>query len=185
MQRILSLYDWGLLEPGKGVFIRSTVEGLRSVRLRVNAPSPAVLYVKQADIPDAMFLARVEGLDEIQFNLEGDYELVAVGGEVWLDTLDGSSAHVEPVETASFTRIVERRARNPELEIMERRMAENMERRMALLTNSVTSILAEKEAELVAARTAANAASPAVSEPDAGQVSPVEPAPAVESGNAE
>ena len=185
MQRILSLYDWGILEPGKGVVIRSTVEGLRSVRLRVNAPSPAALYVKQDGISDAMFLARVEGLDEINFYVQGDYELLAVGGEVWIDTLDGADGHVDAVETASFTRIVERRARNPELEIMERRMAENMERRMALLTNSVTSILAEKEAELVAARTAANAASPAVSEPDAGQVPPAEPAPTVEGGNAE
>ena len=183
MQRVLSLYDWGLLEPGKSVTIASTVEGVRSIRLRTNAPSPAALYVKQDGIPDAMFLARVEGLDEIQFNLEGDYELVAVGGEVWFDTLDGSAAHVDAVETESFTRIVERRARNPELEIIERRMAENMERRMAMLTNSVSAILAEKDREIVAAR---NAAAPAVdetSEQDAGSVPSDPPAEPVEGGN--
>lgn len=172
MQRVLSVYDWQCLPDGEAAVIPSDVEHLRPVRLRVNAPSPLALYVKTEDCKDAIFLAYVQGLDEIQFNVTGPYKLFAIGGELWFDTLDGARADVEPVDATSFTSIVERRARNPELEIMERKMQQNMERRMAALLGVVGERLEENERELLAARTALAAASAAAREQDAGSVPP-------------
>ena len=164
MQRILSVYDWRKLPFDSQAVILSDLTHQRSVRVRVNAPEPMALYLKQDDIEEEIFLAYVIGLDEIQFEVLGSYSLIARGGDVWFDTLDGSDQSVEPVEPASFTQIVERRVRNPEMELMERKMAENIERRLSDIYASMSTTLAAKEAELVAARTliaSANTTEPA------------------------
>lgn len=175
MQRILSVYDWQVLPAGSEVNFKSDLSEQRLVRLRVNAPSPAALYVKLPDVVDPIFLARVVGLDEVQFNVAGPFTLMAYEGDCWFDTLDGARADVEAVEPDSFTSIVERKARNYELELIERKMQENIERRMSALMGDMSSRLAAKDLEIEAARTAAAAASTPASEPAGGQVPPAEP----------
>jgi len=178
MQRILSVYDWQVLSAGTEVKIETDLLEQRLVRIRVNAPSPMALYVRVPDAEEPIFLARVEGLDEIQFNVAGPYTLMAFDGEVWFDTLDGARADVEAVEPDSFTSIVERKARNHELELIERKMQENIERRLAAVMGAVSNAFAEKEAELEAARNAVAAASAPAPQPTDGQVPsppPVEP----------
>jgi len=137
MQRILSIYDWQLLKPETAFVVKSDLEHQRTVRLRVNAPETTAIYLQQVDKTDGtvldVFLARVEGQDEIQFDVFGDYKIFTSGTELWFDTLDGTRPDVEPVDATSFTNIVERQARNPELEIMELRMRQNAEAREALL----------------------------------------------------
>lgn len=160
MQRIFSLYDWNRLAVGEQATIETTIEHQRAVRLKVNAPAPMALFVRQDDLPEEMFLAHVVGLDEIEFHVQGNYTLIPTGGEVWFDTLDGSDPSVSPVEPASFTQIVERQVRNPEIELMERKMQENIERRMSAMYAGMTATLAQKDAEIEAARKAALAAVP-------------------------
>ncbi len=155
MQRVLSIYDWQKLPKNERAVFQSDVIGQRLVRLRVNAPNRVAVYLNLPDLVDPVFVATVHGLDEIQFYVEGDYKLSAIGGELWFDTLDGTRPDVEPVEPDSFTSIVERRQRNPELELLERKMHENMERRMNYLTALMTEELEQKEAEFVARRKAA------------------------------
>lgn len=175
MQRILSVYDWQLLKAEHAIKIASELEEQRLVRMRVNAPSPMQLWLRVPDAEDSIFLARVEGLDEIQFNIAGEYELLAMGGEVWFDTLDGARAEVEAVEPDSFTSIVERKVRNQEMELMERKMQENIERRMAIVMGSINAKLAKKDAEIEAARNAAAAASTPAPQQSGGQVPPAQP----------
>lgn len=184
MQRILSVYDWQRLPSEEQIVINSDVPGQRLVRLRVNAPAPVALYVQLPDIVDPVFLAQVNGLDMIEFNVEGSYKLFAFGGELWFDTLDGTRADVEAVDPTSYTSIVERKARNPELEIMERKMAENLDRRMSILIGQVSAQLEEKELQLVAARTAAEEAMRTARKQDAGQVPPNPPAESADGGDA-
>jgi hypothetical protein len=183
MQRILSIYDWQKLPVGSQAVIKTDLDHQRTVRLKVNAQLPMSLFIRQDDYEDEIFLAYIVGLDEIQFQVQGDYTLIPLGGDVWFQTLDGADPSVQPVEPASFTQIVERQVRNPEIELMERRMAENMERRMAILTEQVAVTLAMKDAEIVAARTAAEAANKSEPVEAVGAVAPVEPAAPVAGGN--
>lgn len=183
MQRIFSVYDWRLLPVGSQITIKSELVDQRAVRLKVNAPSPMSLYLRQDDFDEQIFLAHVVGLDEIEFYVQGDYTLIPIGGEVWFDTLDGADPSVDPVEPASFTQIVERRVRNPEIELMERKMQENIERRMAAMYADVTHTIAMKDAEIVAAREAAEAANKVEPVKAVEPAAPGEPAAAIGAGN--
>lgn len=158
MQRILSVYDWQLLPEGSQFSVSSDIDHQRSVRLRVNAPMPMALYINQAELDAPVLLAHVVGLDEIQFEVLGDYVVMADQGDCFFDTLDGTKPFVESVDNESFTQIVERRVRNPELELIERRMQENMERRMALMAAEVAQITAQQQANREAAYAEARAA---------------------------
>lgn len=167
MQRILSIYDWQKIGEGSQVTVKSDVVGQRKVRLRVNSPTPVQLWLKDTEIDDEFFLARVAGLDEIEFSVVGNYTLIPVGGEVWFDTLDGSPADLSPVDDTSFTRIVERQPPS-ELEIMERRMMENANRRMEAMLSAFEEVIREKEDSGVsAASNTANAGGKTVKSSDA------------------
>ena len=144
MQRIFAIYDWQHLPVGSRATVKTDLRHQRTVRLKVNAPKPMALYLSQED-GEEMFLAHIVGLDEIEFHVQGDYTLLPLGGDVYFNTQDGSNPAVDPIEPASFTQIVERRVRNPELELMERKMAENMERRMAAMYAGIAAQIAEKE----------------------------------------
>lgn len=183
MQRILSLYDWRHLPVGSAASIETDLLHQRSVRLRVNAPSPMALYIQQDDVEDLTFLAYIVGLDEIQFEVQGGYRLIAQDGDVWIDTQDGSIPSVEPVSPDSFTQIVERRVRNPELELMERKMQENIERRMAAMYANVTQTIAMKDAEIAAARKASETIDTIAPAQTDGQTPSGEPAAAADAGN--
>lgn len=146
MQRILSVYDWEKMEVGEAMAFKTDLPDQRPVRIRVNAPSPAELWIEQgrgANENNVMFLAVVHGLDEIQFHAQGDFTLFSTGGEVWFHTLDGERGDVEPVDDTSFTAIVTRRVRNPEQEIMELRARQNMERILAAQRAEFAAMLAE------------------------------------------
>lgn len=183
MQRILSLYDWQKLPFDNRAVIVSDIEHQRSVRVRVNAPEPMALYISQPDYDEEIFLAYVVGLDELQFEIQGSYSLIARGGDVWFDTLDGTNPAVEPHEPASFTQIVERRVRNPEMELMERKMQENIERRMAAMIDTVNMTLAAKDAEIEAARNPAPATDSAEPVKADGAETPGEPVAAAGDGS--
>lgn len=149
MQSIKSVYDWQMMDIGEAVSFTSELPHQRSVRLRVNAPSPAQLWLQQegeGNEINKMFLASVSGLDEIRFEVVGGFTLFVTGGEVWFDTLDGVRADVEPVDDTSFTTIVTRKLRNPEQEIMEHLARQNMEKMLAAQRAEIATMLAEAKA---------------------------------------
>lgn len=183
MQRILNVYDWTRLAVGDRATVRTTLEGPRPVKIKVNAPAPMSLYFTQEGIAEEIFLAHICGLDEIEFHIEGDYTIFPLGGDVWFDTLDGSDPSVEAVDPASFTQIVERRVRNPEMELMERKMQENIERRMATMYAGFSAEVRQKEMDLEAARKALDAANKAEPLPADGSSPPVEPVAAAADGS--
>lgn len=178
MQRILSVYDWQHLPAGSQFSVSSDIEHQRSVRLRVNAPFPMALFINQAEFEQPILLAHVVGLDEIQFEILGDYQVMADGGDVYFDTLDGTKPFVESVDNESFTQIVERRVRNPELELIERRMQENMERRMGMLAYEIAEANRQRDEALAAARPVDTPAVAGGTDPVKSETAPVSPAPA-------
>lgn len=163
MQRINSIYTWGLVKKGEKITIISDNPEQRSVRLQINAPHKTPVYISQDDNAEPYFLALVEGLEEISFAVTGSYNLWPTDGEIWLDTLDGSRAGLEAVDDTSFTKVMGRRAVSPEIEMMQRLMYEN-QRRFELMTIDLQQKAAENERKANDARNAAKAAIAAVAD---------------------
>lgn len=104
----------------------------RDVRLELNTERPTRLGLLLEDKSER-FLAVVEGRDTVVFTIEGPCEVwPSSDGEVWWYTVEmEAAAIVSNAET--YTKIAERRARNPDLELVARRMQQNADRRMAAL----------------------------------------------------
>lgn len=171
MQRVHNLDKWFNLEQGKQVDFPSTRP--RRIRLEVNSPGDCQLYAVQED-GDLIFLATFKGRDTIEFVTEGKVGLLADGADCWIFTADGDDVSSIIEAPVSFTRVMQRRQRNPELERIAAEMRFNTERRL------------EKQADELAAlferRLAAVQAQPKAEAP-AGAVSPEPPPPEAE-GNA-
>jgi len=127
MQRMFNLAKWRTITEGE--MIAFATERPRQVRLEVNSPDRVRLFVQEGTNEPA-FLARVEGRDTIEFSADGPFELTVTGGDCAFYTADGDDWSVAPVEDTTFTKIVERRMRNPELEYMMAMSHRNMEVRL-------------------------------------------------------
>lgn len=148
MQKIRNISDWIRVEDGKAINFERT--NGRLVRLQVNAPQPVCLDYADAN-GETTFLARVVGRDVVEFTCSGEFAIIVTGGDLWLHTVDGEQIHFEIPEAVTFTKLVERRQRNPELELMERRMHENF-RRLLLAQQQQMAVVVDQR---VAAATAA------------------------------
>lgn len=127
MQRMFNLDKWTRLDKGKG--LEFTNPRPRNVRLEVNSPVKAALHVIDEHGEDH-FLALVEGRETVEFGTTGAFSLTS-DAECNVYTADGADISSVVVEPVILTKIAERRARNPELEYLQRVMYENMERRIA------------------------------------------------------
>lgn len=128
MQRMFNLDKWRYLAQGE--VIRFTSDRPRTVRLEVNAEDKCKFFVAEG-AEDPVFLAVVEGRDALEFSAQGEFDLLVTGGSAAIYTADGDDWSVAEVDGATFTKIVERRMRNPELEYMMFVQNQNMEKRLA------------------------------------------------------
>lgn len=74
------------------------------------------------------FLALVKGRDRVEFFSDGAFELIAEGGSVYVYTADSTDIALRVVAPVIFTRIANRKQRNPHLEMMEYQMRMNQQR---------------------------------------------------------
>lgn len=151
MQRLFNLNKWVELEEGAGVSFPSTKP--RLVRLEVNAPGVSFLYVSQdqdpydqAEKPEPVFLARVEGRDTLEWHTSGGFSLIAEGGPCNVYTVDGDDVSFVNLSPTVFTRIAERRKRSPELEYIAAMMQRNMERRLDQQAAELRTLFERREA---------------------------------------
>ena len=131
MKNLKDVNKFVLAKPGEAL---SLVEGEfpREVRLEVNAESACHLALR-TDAGEPRFLAVVEGRETVLFTIEGPTEVwPTCDGQVWWWTVELEDAAVVS-DAETYTKIAERRARNPELERVARKMQENADRRMAAL----------------------------------------------------
>lgn len=107
----------------------------RCIRLHFNCESETAIYRVFADTDDQQLIAVVPaGLETVEFHAAGEVRFIAVpisGTEVWYQTADIEPTYAEVNDPVIFTRIANRRHRNPEIEEMMFRMQMNMERRFA------------------------------------------------------
>lgn len=125
MQRIFNVENWIVIEPGQ--VLEYPAEKPRLVRLEVNAAAESQLFMLNA-ANEAFFLALVKGRDTIEFVSSGKFSLSVAENACSVYTVDGSNIAHTVEAPQSFTRVVERRRRNPELEIIAAQMAANMNR---------------------------------------------------------
>lgn len=142
----------------------------RTVRLEINAPFETRLYISPLGGDEALFLATVHGLDVVQFISDGAFTLYG-DGDFSLYSSEFETVAVEVLEPLIFTEIAERRARNPELEFMMKKMSENLERRIAATQNDFLAALERERQNNVDTR--APSQEPAVPEPVPAPVKPV------------
>lgn len=129
--RIHNVSKWKKLQPGEVLELAGQDE--RRVRIELNCPAPTRLDLIQSD-GKPVFLAVVQGLETVEFKAGATVQLVATSeDEVWYFTSDGERVAAKNVQAKSFTKIAQRRTRNPELERMMFKMQQNMERRFAML----------------------------------------------------
>lgn len=111
-------------------------ENRRYMRLEVLAEEPANLYVHYGR--ETHFIGGFEGYDVVQFEVPGVFTITAKGGQckIWTPELESAGA-IEIPEAVSFTKIMTRRTRNPELEAMMHKVQQNMERRIEQVERDV------------------------------------------------
>lgn len=152
MQRMHNLEKWSELPPGKAMSF--VVDWPRVVRIDVNVAGKANLFVI-GDGGTPRFLAFVTGRDVVEFAANGRFGLIADGDPTFVYSVDGDTWSLDVPAPEIFTRVREKRARNPELEYIMAKMAHNMERRLAQqateIERAIRGRIASREAEPSAA----------------------------------
>lgn len=148
--RLDALDRWRLVAQGEILKLPGTVDGLRKVRLHLNCEDTTWVYVSYAELDGvaAQFLAVAgPGPETIEFHAEGDLLVSFAPGspdgepsQVWLYTAE-LEPNVEPNPNAvTFTEIMTRRARNPELEMMQAIARHNQRQMEATLDQQAANI---------------------------------------------
>lgn len=127
MQRIYNLDKWFRLDEGQSLKMKPGKA--RRIRLEVNSPAEVSLYAVIAGV-EPIFLALVKGRDLVEFNSPGGegFEIMGEGASVYLYTVDGVDVHARSDGSESFVRLMERKPRNREAELMAYHMQQNMQR---------------------------------------------------------
>lgn len=175
--KLNSLDRWKLLGGNQLVLAGDELGTERRVRLHVNSAEEHALYVTDVDGEQRLLTVVPAGLETVEFWASGRLGIVSdapEGAEIWYQTAETEPTHVEVRDPVIFTKIANRRHRNPELEEIMYRMQANMDRRLAQQSEEFEAALERRRLEEVNGRqpetietkapgAAANAGSGAVS----------------------
>lgn len=151
-QRLFNLTKWSFLEEGQAIVYHNPKR--RTVILDVNCPDEVSFYVRMSteDIEEdparqddvkhnrlrpgadrdainpVVFLAVCKGRDQLEFAVEGEFSLMVEGGNAYVYTQDSSDISFKEEAPLIFTRIANRRQRNPQQEWIEYKLRENQRR---------------------------------------------------------
>lgn len=189
-----ALSDWKLVPGGQQLLLPSDNEGHRRVRIDLNCEEQTRLYVDHVGNPDkeAQFVAVAgPGLETVEFFVQGDISVgfeTSGGAQIWIYTAELEPNVSEVPDAVSFTEIHQRRARNPELELMqfyarqnERRMDERLARMEELAAQK--GVPANVDSGQTAPVAAGNGAKPVGGDGQvSGEVPPVQGEPASPAG---
>lgn len=133
-----------LAKPGEGLLLENTKR--REVRLELNTAAPCQLRIQYSK-NDIRFLANVHGRETVTFIANGSVGIYPDSeDEVWWWTPEMEKTSVLIPDAETFTKIAQRRERNPDLERVARKMAENTDRRMAAMFAEFDRRIAAAEA---------------------------------------
>lgn len=160
MQRIQNIEKWKHVAAGGAMNFE--YEWRRTIRLDVNAAGTAALFYVDGN-GETTFLALVTGRDVVEFQCQGDaFSIVVEDADAWFYTIDGERMAVSLPDAVKFTKLIERRQRNPEVELMRYHMEATMKGMMEHQQREL-----DRRIDRLAAASAAPAAKP-VAKGDAG-----------------
>lgn len=131
--KLNSLSRWLSLDNTKAILFSGTSDNERLVRIQFNLEAVTTFYVGK-DQMDADLLCTIgPGQETVEFYAQGDFYIFAEkdAGMVKYQSADLEPTFSEVVDPVIFTKIANRRHRNPEMEEMMYRMQLNVERRLA------------------------------------------------------
>lgn len=130
--KLNSLARWAVLDGGKAIVFAGSDVAERRVRINFNLEAVTSFFIDIAG--EEVFLCTLPpGLETLEFNAPGTFRVYAEKGSgvVQYQSADLEPTFSEVVDPVIFTKIANRRHRNPELEEIMYRMQANMERRLA------------------------------------------------------
>lgn len=130
-----ALADWKNLSAQSAIiFDGPKGSGARRVRLHVNCEADTVFYYQDYAGEDRLLTAVSAGVHTLEFYAEGKVGVFRAGkAQVWYQTAEDQPTFVKVVDPKVFTKIAQRRERNPELERMFAMMQRNAMQREAQL----------------------------------------------------
>lgn len=144
MQRIQNMASWQKVEDGKALNMLGGA--MRRVRLDVNAPEAVRLWFVNGN-GEMTFLARVVGRDVLEFvGSSEDFAIIVEGGECWFQSIDGEILAFSIPDAVTMTRLIDRRPRNHEMELMMFLQNQNLERRLAAQRDELAALWDRREA---------------------------------------
>lgn len=131
--KLNSLARWSALAPDQAIVFEGTDVGERRVRINFNLEGVTSFFIGDDERGENFLCTVGPGLETVEFNVAGTFKVYAEDGSgiVHYQSADLEPTFSEVVDPVIFTRIANRRHRNPELEEMMFRMNQNMERRYA------------------------------------------------------
>lgn len=151
VQRLFNIEKW--INVGEGQSWSLAGDKVRVIRVEVNAPDRVRLFVID-ETDDVRFLATVLGRDTIEFVAASTVRLFVEGGSIDIYSVDGDDPSFTVAAPKIFTKIMERRRRNPELEAIALQMNANMERRLAQQADDLRRLVINRENARAALETA-------------------------------
>lgn len=179
--RIINAEDWKCIKPGDWLEMPGEVD--RLVKIEINAEAPTrVDYVPDARAKDGQryFLGVVQGMEKFEFRA-GEHAALdfTSDGEVWYFTNDGAVTASPMPDDASFTKLLQRKSRSEQLEIIMAMQTANYERLLAAQraeNEELEAQLAAAEQHQAAASAASSVEQPAAGEPSSASAARLEPA---------
>lgn len=137
--RVHNLKKWRALQPGSALNLGG--DAARKFRFEVNCVAPTRFDVLDAD-GERTFLAVVQGLEVLEFSTGAGSTLVpTTEDEVWYFTNDGDQiATGASAEAVPFTKIMQRKSRNREVEYMMMKVEQRMNRRLSEQADEIAAM---------------------------------------------
>ncbi|MBB4952250.1 hypothetical protein H4S14_000292 [Agrobacterium vitis] len=151
--KLNSLSRWSVLPANQAIVFAGDDLGERTVRLNLNLEAVTSFFI--AFGKDEMFLVTMQpGVDTVEFSAAGTFRVYAEegSGAVLYQSADLEPTFSEIVDPVIFTKIANRRHRNPELEEMMFRMNMNIERRLAEQAHELEAAFERRRLEAENAR---------------------------------
>lgn len=146
--KLNSLSRWSVLAPDTAVVFSGSDVAERRVRIDFNLEGVTSFFIDLGG--SERFLCTLpEGQETVEFSASGTFRIYAEEGSgvVHYVSADLEPTFSEVVDPVIFTKIANRRHRNPELEEMMFRMNQNLERRLAQQAGEIEAAFERRRLE--------------------------------------
>ncbi|WP_313474821.1 hypothetical protein [Agrobacterium pusense] len=137
--KLNSLSRWKSLDSTKAISFKGNPDAERCLRIQFNLENVTTFYIGKDQIDCELLCTIGPGLETVEFYAQGDFYVFAEkeSGMVKYQSADLEPTSFEVVDPVIFTKIANRRQRNPELELIAYRLEQNANRRMADLAHEI------------------------------------------------